>query len=349
MNTFRAALLSVVFCFGITFAEEPERREAGPHVLMTSTIRDLLTTLSDDQRAKIRFPFEDAERLNWHFVPRERRGLPLKEMSEAQVAVVMDLLGAALSETGAAKAKNVLLLEGVLGELESAGGAGRAGFRDPEMYFLTLFGEPSENEPWGWRFEGHHLSLNFTTLSGLVVGTPAFYGANPAKVPPGMGRSSGLRVLEEEEDLGRELVQALNDAQKTRAVFSANAPRDIVTGAAETASPGDPVGLPFSAMNEDQRAMLRRLVAVYVDNMDTDIAAGYWRRIEERGWDGIHFAWAGRTEPGEGHYYRIQGPSFLIEYDNVQNNGNHVHSVLRDLENDWGKGSLRQHYEQHAH
>lgn len=313
--------------------------------LMVSPMQDLLEILDEDQRKQIQFSFEDAERHDWHFVPRSRKGLPLKAMSAPQREAVMNLLRAALSEQGAAKVRDILVLEGVLQEIE----AGRPGFRDPEMFFLTLFGEPSGGEPWGWRFEGHHLSLNFSSISGLVAGTPAFYGANPAEVPEGLGERSGLRALADEEDLGRKLVNALDGDQKSRAVVSAQAPREIITGADREVSLEAPAGLPFSEMTPEQQEILRQIVSAYVDNLDAAIAADYWERIEKKGWGEVHFAWAGGTEKGEGHYYRVQGPTLLIEYDNVQNNASHVHSVLRDLENDWGADHLRRHYEQRDH
>lgn len=314
--------------------------------MMSAILEQLLQTLDEKQRQQIQFPFEDAERFDWHFVPRERRGLSLKAMSSAQRDAVSKLLGVALSEQGATKVENILFLEKVLQESESPS---RPGFRDPELYFLTLFGSPSGDEPWGWRFEGHHLSLNFSSVSGFVAGTPAFYGANPAEVPAGFGSRSGLRALGDEEDLGRTLLGKLDDEQKRKAIFSKEAPREIITGAARGVSLGKPVGLSFAEMSEEQQDVLREIVAAYIDNMDAEVAENYWRRIGDEGWHRVHFAWAGGREKGQGHYYRIQGPTFVIEYDNVQNNAKHVHSVLRDLEDDWGEDFLRQHYEQHDH
>lgn len=330
-------------------ASRPDRERAATYRTMISPIHDLLELLDEDQRKKILLRFDDAERFNWHFVPRDRRGLSLKEMSGPQRATVNRLLGAALSDQGLAKVNNILLIEEVLDEIESAGRPGPSGFRDPERYVLTLFGKPSEKAPWGWRFEGHHLSLNFSSVSGFVVGTPAFYGANPAEVPEGRGDRSGLRTLADEEDLGRKLISALDDEQKSQAIFSATAPREILTGASREVSLEQPVGLAFSSMTTEQQDILRQIVSVYIDNMDTTFATDYWRRVEKKGWEHVHFAWAGGITKGEGHYYRIQGPAFLIEYDNVQNDANHIHSVLRDLENDWGADFLRRHYEQHKH
>lgn len=316
---------------------------------MRSAAQSLLPLFEGSQRQELLLPFEEEERFNWHFVPRRRRGVPLGEMSADQQEATRALLRTALSAQGQAKVENILLIEGVLDRMEGGERSGRGSSRDPGLYYLTLFGEPSATAPWGWRFEGHHLSLNFSSVHGLTAGTPAFFGANPAEVPDGFGPHSGLRTLADEEDLGRKLIRALDDEQRATAIFSDTAPREIITGASRQAELPEPAGLPFSAMNREQRVLLRRLVATYVDNLDPGVANGYWSRIEEGGWEEMRFAWAGGMEPGEGHYYRIHGPTLLIEYDNVQNNANHVHSVLRDLENDWGVDYLRRHYEEHQH
>lgn len=315
---------------------------------MTAAIRQLLQMLDEDQRQLIHFSFGDDERFNWHYVPRARRGLSLEAMTSGQRVAVQDLLEAALSGQGAAKVRDILVIEGILGEMEAAGSGAPNPIRNPQGYFLTLFGGPSESEPWGWRFEGHHLSLNFSTASGLVAATPAFYGANPAEVPVGFERS-GLRALADEEDLGRRMVESLDTVQRAKAVFSETAPREIVSGATREVQLERPIGLPFCDMTDEQQKLLRRIIAAYVDNLSPEIAANYWQRIADRGWKHVHFAWAGGIGKGEGHYYRVQGPTLMIEYDNFQNNANHVHSVWRDLENDWGGDFLRRHHEAHDH
>jgi hypothetical protein len=259
-------------------------------------------------------------------------------MTTGQRDAALRLLHAATSSQGYLKATGVMHLEGVLAVLE-----GSPDRRDPENYHFWVFGTPSPDGPWGWRFEGHHVSLNFTSADGVTVSTPSFIGANPARVPS--GPFAGWRLLAGEEDLARALVRSLDDGQRDRAIISATAPRDIITGNDRRASLERTEGLPFAAMTGPQRELLLRLLAEYVDNADPAIARPRLARIQEVGLDRLHFAWAGGLEPGDPHYYRIHGPTILIEYDNTQNDANHIHSVWRDLENDFGDDLLRRHYD----
>jgi hypothetical protein len=212
---------------------------------------------------------------------------------------------------------------------------------------VTIFGPPSKDAPWGWRFEGHHLSLNYTSVTDELAATPAFFGANPAEVP--RGDRKGWRLLAAEEDRARALLGLLDDAQRAQAVIATAAPRDVITGADRHARLERFEGLPASAMTPAQRDTLLRLVEEYVHNMPPDVAAAQWAKMEEAGLDKLHFAWAGSARRGEGHYYRIHGPTLLIEYDNTQNDANHVHSVWRDLDDDFGEDLLRKHYDENGH
>jgi hypothetical protein len=297
-----------------------------------------LAALDDDQRTRATRPFDDAARFEWFFTPVNRTGLPLKDMTTDQRAAALRLLQSATSSQGYLKATGVMHLEGVLAVLEN-----RPDRRDPENYHFWVFGTPSPDRPWGWRFEGHHVSLNFTSTDGVTVSTPSFIGANPARVPS--GPYAGWRLLANEEDLARTLVRSLDAGQRARAIISETAPRDIITGNDRHASLERTEGLPVAAMTEPQRALLLRLLAEYVDNADPAIARPRLARIEEAGLDRLHFAWAGSLDVGGPHYYRIHGPTVLIEYDNTQNDANHIHSVWRDLENDFGQDLLRRHYE----
>jgi hypothetical protein len=308
---------------------------AGP---IAEAARAFLASLDDGQRARATRSFEDGERYEWFFTPVARTGLPLKEMTTAQRAAALDLLRAATSSQGYLKATGVMHLEGILAVLE-----GRPDRRDPENYHFWIFGSPSADQPWGWRFEGHHVSLNYTSADGVTVATPSFIGANPARVRS--GPYAGWRLLPNEEDLARALVRSLDPGQRERTVISTTAPRDIITGNDRRASLERMEGLPASAMTAEQRALLFRLLAEYVDNADRSIAGPRLARIQEVGIDRLHFAWAGDLEPGGPHYYRIHGPTVLIEYDNTQNDANHIHSVWRDLENDFGEDLLRRHYD----
>jgi hypothetical protein len=233
-------------------------------------------------------------------------------------------------------------LEQMLGQMED-----RPDYRDPEDYHFWIFGEPSITEPWGWRFEGHHISLSFTSSDGMSVSTPSFIGANPARVEEGV--FTGWRLLASEEDLARELLMSLDGSQRTRAVIQADAPNDIITGNDREVSITERSGLPASDMNAEQRDLLVRIVAEYTGNMEHSIASSQMAKIEEAGLGELHFAWAGAAEPGERHYYRIHGPTVLIEYDNTQNGANHIHSTWRDLTDDFGEDLLRRHYDESDH
>lgn len=222
--------------------------------------------------------------------------------------------------------------------------------RDFERYHVSIFGTPGPEAPWGWRVEGHHLSLNFSSVTdSLVATTPSFMGANPALVPS--GPKAGLRLLAAEEDLARTLLSTFTDAQRAKAILPGKAPDEIVTGVARTAELEPIDGLPMAEMDATQQALLMRLVEEYVHNMRDDLAAAQMQKIREAGVEQLHFAWIGDTERGIGHphYYRIHGPTLLIEYDNTQNNANHIHTVVRDLTGDWGEDLLRKHYEESPH
>jgi len=307
-----------------------------------------LAALDRGGRADATFDFDDDERRDWTYLPGGRGGLPLADMDTAQRAAAFALVDSGLGVHGRRLARGVLQLEGTLREIERAGGSWLAFRRDPERYHLAVFGDPRGTPPWGWRFEGHHLSVNVTDLGphGQVV-APLFVGANPARVPS--GPQAGHRLLAEEEDLAFELLHLLDPAQRARAVIAAQSPGDIVSGDDPAAPAIAPAGLPASAMNDAQRRQLRRLLALYASRMADAAASRQLQRIDEAGFDRLHFAWAGAHQPRAPHYYRIHGPTVLVEYDNSQDGGNHVHSVWRDLENDFGGDLLRRHYAAAAH
>ena len=297
-----------------------------------------LNSLSSEQRRAACFAFEDAERYDWHYVPRRRSGLALKDMTAEQQAQAQTFLKTGLSQNGYWKSTTIMKLETVLHEIESFDMG-----RDPEKYFFSIFGLPSEKGTWGWRVEGHHLSLNFTIVNGrLLASAPRFLGANPAKVP--IGKLSGLRTLAAEEDLARKLLDSLNPEQKQKAVFREQAYGDIVTGNEEMISPLKRVGIAAAALDGAQMDILIRLIDEYVSALTPEIARQRTEAVRSSGLPQIHFGWAGALEPGRPHYYRIQGSAFLIEYDNVQNGANHIHSVWRDFEGDFGRDLLKEHY-----
>jgi hypothetical protein len=297
--------------------------------------------LSPELQAKCGFKFDDDERYNWHFIPRERKGITWNDMNSAQQALAHALLASGLSSRGYRQAETIMSLDQVLKEIEQ----GKGPLRDPGIYAFTVFGTPSAHGTWGWRFEGHHLSLTFTIVDGQAVAGPTFFGSNPATVLDGPRK--GLRVLAVEEDLGRELVKSLSDDQRKTAIYDSKAPRDIITSNSRKADPGPPVGIQASEMTTSQRKLLMTLVENYAYRLRRELADDDLAKISKAGFEKIHFAWAGDVEPGEPHYYCLHGPTFLVEFDNTQNNSNHIHTVWRDAANDFGEDLLKEHYEKH--
>ena len=306
-----------------------------------------LASLTPEQRAQATFEFQSDEREKWHFIPTEmfpRNGLTIKAMTDAQRAGAHDLLSAGLSQRGYLTTTAIMDLEAVLRAIERGGRMDR----DPETYFFSIFGTPSSNGAWGWRVEGHHLSLHFTVVDGTAVASsPYFFGSNPAQVRS--GPKAGLRVLGDREDAARALVTALDRSQRAAAIIDEVAPDDILTGAELAVDPLSPIGVKADALNPSQRDLLMRVIDAYTSVMADDIASERMAAVREAGIDEVGFVWAGSTERGEQHYYRVQGPTFLIEYDNMQGGGNHVHSVWRDFTGDFGRDLLREHLQASAH
>src|SRR5581483_6409435 len=323
---------------------------------MAGAAQAFLDSLTPEQRQKAAFPFDSPERLRWNYIPTEafpRKGLMIKEMTAVQRARAHDLLKAGLSQRGYLTAASIMDLETVLGDLERRGRDGGRGqaegmVRDPERYFFSIFGAPSKKGTWGWRAEGHHVSLQFTIVNGTMVATsPTMFGSNPAEVPE--GPKKGLRILGDQEDTARALLMALDPAQRARAVIQNVALDEIVTTNKVEITPLAPVGLTADAMTPAQRDLLLKVIETYTSKTADDIAAERMAKIRRAGVEKIGFAWAGEAERGKKHYYRIQGPTFLIEHDNSQNNGNHIHSVWRDFNGDFGRDLLREHYKAVAH
>jgi hypothetical protein len=308
---------------------------------MADAAEQFLGALTAEQKGKATFAFDDRERFNWHFVPLQdnktkkatRNGLPLEEMNAAQRAAALALVKAGTSADGYTQATAVMSLEAILHELEKNG----AMVRNPEWYFFAVFGKPSKTGKWGWRVEGHHLSLNFTLDNGKVVSaTPCFYGANPATVKAGPRK--GLRTLAPAEDLARDLFKGLDDEQKKTAYRDKQFPE--IAGKTKDPSVGEPVGLTYAKMTPKQRETLATLIQSYADRLPPDVAEAEMKQIKQTGLDPVHFAWAGDTEPGKPHSYRVQGPTFVIEFLNTQadaagNPANHIHSAWRRLPADF--------------
>ncbi len=297
---------------------------------MAVAAQRFVAALSQSQFAKATYPYDSPERLNWHFIPRGRKGLPIKELSPEQRALAFALVQSGLSGSGFLKATTIMSLEQILHELEKGSGP----VRDPELYYLTIFGKPEDRGRWGWRIEGHHLSLNFTLEEGkIIAATPAFFGANPGQVR--QGPRQGLRTLADREERALRLVQALDEGQRKKAIFAEKAPAEI-RGPAPPQPPTDAaVGIAYAEMNADQQVVLRALVESYAQDMPPEVAKAWLDEIASAGSDNIYFTWAGAADRSQGHAYRVQGPTFLIEFNNTQNNANHVHSVWRNMLGDF--------------
>ena len=316
--------------------------------LMASAAKQWLGALSAEQRNRAVFAFDSDERLRWHFVPNEmheRKGIQIKEMSEPQRTLAHALLKTGLSARGYMTATSIMALENVLREIE---GPQRRFPRDHEAYQFTVFGTPGDKSAWGWRLEGHHISVRFDVVGGQMTSrSPAFFGSNPAEVRE--GPEKGKRVLGFEEDAGRALLDSLDAEQRKTAIILVEAPTEMVTSNALKVDPLSPIGIKATALTNAQREKLMQLIDVYVGLMTADVAAERMERLRKAGLDDISFAWAGNTERGKKHYYRVQGPTFLIEYDNSQNDGNHIHSVWRDFNGDFGRDLLREHLKAFPH
>jgi len=314
-----------------------------PAPKMRVSMERALAALPEKSRAQAMRPFEDRDRTDWHYTPRSRNGISFKEMDKAARDAVHALLRTALSSVGYRKLVNIIELEIVLREMETFGW-----MRDPERYHLTVYGTPDAAQRWGWRFEGHHLSLNFTLAGDKVaVDTPSFFGANPASV--GSGPRMGLRALGEEHDAGWALLESLGEAQRREAVFEARTYGDIVTANKDKVEPLAAAGIAGAKLDDKQRALLWKLIEVYAGSFEPGLAQARLARAKKGGIEAIRFGWAGSTARGKPHYYRVQGPLFLIEYDASQNDGNHIHTVWRDFSGDFGRDLLREHYAAHRH
>ena len=308
---------------------------------MAAACGDLLESLDDEQRARATFRYLDGERLFWYYPPLNRHGLPLLAMTEEQQRLAKRVLEAALSEQGYEEACAIIDHELILGEQERATGQVHW-VRDPGRYYFTVFGDPHGDDPWGWRAEGHHLSLHFSVWGERVISTtPFFYGSNPAEVLHGPKR--GLRILARREDLALQLMDSLDRSQRSRAVIYDKAPWDILTYNSTRAVLPREEGLPGDRLDTGQQQMLTALVETYVGQVRSDVARHKLEHLRRDGVGHLRLAWAGSVARREGHYYRIHGGSFLVEFDNCQNEANHVHSVWRDVENDFAQDVLRDH------
>lgn len=344
----KKALLISLLAIHPLMAEEPANPQIAGNLQkvsddMATAANNLIAALEDEQEKKLRFPFESDERENWGFVPRERNGLPIKDLDEKHVELVRILLRSALSEPGLVKVDTIMALEAFLGEIGN-----RPDYRNPKAYFTSIFGEPTATGTWGWRFEGHHLALNYTIVEGKSVSvTPSFFAANPGEVTIDH-KMKGTRPLAAEEDLARALATILKESGK-EVVYTDQPPGEILTEAQRQIKQLEPVGVPAVEMSESQQKSLLELIAEYANRHRKELAETDMVKINGD-MQNLRFGWAGRLKRGEPYYYRIQGADFLVEVANIQNNGNHIHATWRDRSNDFGRDHLGDHVKHdHSH
>jgi hypothetical protein len=320
-----------------------------------------VATLSPSERARAVMPVASERRTKWHFLPgwiydRSGSGVRLGDLTDSQRTAVHRLLQVALSDRGYAKATAIVRLDDLLRELslESIDRDGpQPGFGRKEAegvgsehYWMTVFRDDRHQSAWGWRLEGHHLSLNFTAAAGLVIGTPTFMGSDPAHVPS--GRYAGWRALVAEEDLGRRLIQSLTPSQNQRAFLSAETPMDVIVGPRGAGRLDSLQGIAAASLDSEQQRLLHRIVETYVGNVRDDVARTELQAMERAGFGRVHVAWAGSLESGKPLYYRVHGPTLVIEFDNPDNNSNHIHSVWHGRD-DFGVDLLARHYRESPH
>ncbi|QHT70959.1 DUF3500 domain-containing protein [Rhodocytophaga rosea] len=332
----------------VSYGQAAASKQLKPRELreMAATVQQFLNVLPDSLKQKAVFPFDDEERFNWHFTPRPRKGACYKSMNQSQRQAALAIIQTVLSEKGNAKTIAIMELEIILKALENR--EPNDHYRDPENYYFTVFGTPGGKEPWAWRMEGHHISLNFSSVTGqLLSSTPAFLGSNPAIVPD--GPQKGKQILKLEEDLARSLMQSFSAEQLKTVIIDVKAPGEIITSNKRKAILESSQGIRMAEMSLIQKKRFMELLNVYLDNFNEELAVNHMKKIRKAGLDNLRFAWAGSQERGQGHYYRIHGPTLLIEYDNTQTHANHVHTVVRDLTDDFGEDILKKHYDQQAH
>ena len=317
------------------------------HAAAASEMRNaalaLLNSLSAGQKTSACFDYIDGERIFWYYPPLNRHGLLLREMDENQRSLSYALMATGLSPEANRQARAIIEHELILGPLEVEENAVTYP-RDPLRYSWSIFGDPSSDEqPWGWRVEGHHVSLHYSVWGDRVLSmTPFFFGANPARVPK--GSHEGLRILGTRQDLAFELMNSMDSGQRSKAIIYSEAPADIITFNSSQASLPEEAGIPASQLSGTQKEVLTALITDYITRVRADLALERLDGlIHDGGLDKIHVAWGGPVDPAQPHYYRLHGGNFVVEYDNRQNGANHIHSVWRDVKNDFAYDVLREH------
>lgn len=317
----------------------------GFHFFSDNPAVDFLNSLDDQQKKITQLSLEDESRTYWHFFPDtmvDRAGIRIKDLSPEQKKLAFKLLENNLSEAGYDKTKRIIDLENVLAELD-----GDTIFRDAEKYHIAIYGNPEKDDIWAWSFEGHHVSLNFSIVNNNITIVPRFMGANPATIKS--GKRKGERTLFNEEDLAIQLVNDLSKEQRELAIFQESSLKDIVTFNSSKVDPLAPVGIELNQLNDDQKKMLWRLINEYLLTMPNVLATQRMNNLKTEEVNEIRFGWAGSLIKSKPHYYRIQGKTFLIEFDNINIDANHIHTVWRDFTGDFGRDLIKEHYQKNHH
>ncbi|HSM64402.1 MAG TPA: DUF3500 domain-containing protein [Gillisia sp.] len=306
---------------------------------------EFLNSLNQGQRSRTQLPFDDLSKTKWHFIPSSmwpRKGIEIAELDNNQKMLLHALLQSSLSKSGYKKTIQIISLENVLLDI-----SGDSIMRNPDKYSVAFYGNPEKDSLWSWSFEGHHISLNFTILNGNTSIAPRFLGASPATILS--GSREGERTLGKEEDLGFELINSLSKEQKKMAIIQDKSLPGIVTKNLIEFDPLSPIGIKYEGLNSSQQLVFLKLLNEYLSTLPEKEAEKRMEKIKNEEINNVRFGWAGATISGEGHYYRIQGTSFLIEFDNSQNNANHIHTVWRDFDGDFGRNLIKEHYKNSDH
>ncbi len=312
---------------------------------INAPVIQFLDSLNDDQLKLVSHSFDDNHRTTWHYLPAKswpREGISLKQLNDNQKEIFSNMLKTFLSKAGYSKTQRIIDLENVLAIIDKD-----PDYRDPGKYHISVFGDPRVDNVWAWSFEGHHVSLNFTILDDKLISAPRFFGANPATIP--IGERKGERTLREEEDLAYDLMESLSAKQLQQAIFRDEAYPEIISVNDSEVSPLEPVGIQADDLNDVQQTILKNIINVYLSAQLDQIANERKRKIHEEEFGDIRFGWAGTLDRKDGHYYRIQGNTFLIEFDNTQTNVNHIHTVWRDFNGDFGRDLIKEHYHNADH
>jgi len=331
-------LLIIAFCFlfiGIVTFQ----------IIKEDPVIDFLNSLNARQRAKAVLDLDDPKKEDWHFFPSTmfvREGISIEELNSEQRDNLHELLQSMLSKSGYETTMEIIELENVLRTL-----SGDTIMRNPEKYFTTFYGNPISDDIWSMSFEGHHISLNLTVSGEEIIASPRFFGANPARIPS--GAREGDRTLDVEEDMGFGLLNSMDKAQLEKTIFRKEPYREIVSQNLPKITPMDPVGISYSELNTAQQKMLIELIDQYISVMPENVAKKRREKVMLEDLNDLHFGWVGANQLGAAHYFRIQGKTFLIEFDNSQNNANHIHTVWRDFDGDFGRDLIHEHLQTSPH